>query len=159
MIFGSSKNQKWDTFSEFMKRLRRTRSKSAPGPNGVPYIIYKRCHGVARQLWSYLRGMWKENSISNTWRKAEGILIPKVDGATLVDKFRTISLLNVEGKIYFAMRADRLLKFVQDNKYIDSSIQKGSHFGMSRAHRRVVTTHQGGKSREKEPGHHLAGHR
>ena len=114
-------NKEIPSFSEFMKRLRRTRSKSAPGPNGVPYIIYKRCHGVARQLWSYLRGMWKENSISNTWRKAEGILIPKVDGATLVD----ISLLNVEGKIYFAMRADRLLKFVQDNKYIDSSIQKG----------------------------------
>ena len=42
-----------------------------------------------------------------------------------VDKFRTISLLNVEGKIYFAMRADRLLQFVQDNKYIDLSIQKG----------------------------------
>ena len=113
------------TFAEFMKRLRKTRSKSAPGPNGVPYVIYKRCPGLAKQLWSYLKKMWKENLISDSWRKAEGILIPKVDGATTVDQFRTISLLNVEGKIYFALRADRLLQFVQANGYIDSSIQKG----------------------------------
>ena len=113
------------SFNEFMKRLRKTRAKSAPGPNGVPYIVYKRCPKVARQLWLYLKGMWKKNAISENWRTAEGILIPKIDGASQVDNFRTISLLNVEGKIYFAMRADRLLKFVQDNKYIDSSIQKG----------------------------------
>ena len=108
-----------------MKRLRKTRAKSAPGPNGVPYVVYKRCPKVARQLWLYLKGMWKKNAISDSWRNAEGILIPKIDGASEIDKFRTISLLNVEGKIYFAMRADRLLKFVQDNEYIDSSIQKG----------------------------------
>ena len=113
------------SFNEFMKVLRKTRAKSAPGPNGVPYIVYKRCPKVARQLWLYLKGMWKKNSISESWRYAEGILIPKVDEATEINKFRTISLLNVEGKIYFSLRADRLLKFVQDNKYIDPSIQKG----------------------------------
>ena len=113
------------SFNEFMKVLRKTRAKSAPGPNGVPYIVYKRCPKVARQLWLYLKGMWKRNSISESWRYAEGILIPKVDEATEISKFRTISLLNVEGKIYFSLRADRLLKFVQDNKYIDPSIQKG----------------------------------
>ena len=118
-------NNKPPSFNEFMKRLRKTRAKSAPGPNGIPYMVYKRCPKVARQLWLYLSGLWKKNAISESWSKAEGILIPKIDGAAEVGKFRTISLLNVEGKIYFAMRADRLLKFVQDNKYIDPSIQKG----------------------------------
>ena len=118
-------NNKPPTWAEFRKHLWKTRSKSAPGPNGVPYIIYKRCPGVARQLWLYLKTMWEENAISDSWRKAEGIFIPKIDGATSIDKFRTISLLNVEGKIYFALRADRLLKFVQENGYIDPSIQKG----------------------------------
>ena len=113
------------SFNEFMKRLRKTRSKSAPGPNGVPYIVYKRCPKVARQLWLYLKDMWKKNAISESWRYAEGILIPKEDNATEISKFRTISLLNVEGKIYFSMRAERLLKFIQENKYIDPSIQKG----------------------------------
>ena len=113
------------SWREFNKRLRKTRSKSAPGPNGVPYLVYKRCPGTAKMLWSYIKGMWKKNLISEAWRKAEGVFIPKEDGATAVEKFRTISLMNVEGKLYFAMRADRLLKYTLQNKYIDTSIQKG----------------------------------
>ena len=113
------------SWSEFNKRLRRTRSKSAPGPNGIPYLVYKRCPGVAKLLWSYIKGMWRKNMISDAWRKAEGVFIPKEDGATSVEKFRTISLMNVEGKLYFALRADRLLKYTLQNQYIDTSIQKG----------------------------------
>ena len=118
-------NNEVPTWAEFNKRLRKTRSKSAPGPNGVPYIVYKRCPEVARLLWLYLRGMWKKNMISESWRRAEGVFIPKEDGATSVEKFRTISLMNVEGKLYFALRADRLLNYTLANKYIDTSIQKG----------------------------------
>ena len=88
---------------EFNKQLRKTRSKSAPGPIGVPYIVYKQCPGLARLLFSYMRGMWKNKAIIKSWGKAEGIFIPKEDGATSVEKFRTISLLNVEGKLYFAL--------------------------------------------------------
>ena len=116
---------------DFSKRLRKTRSKSAPGPNGVPYLVYKRCPGIARQLFSYLKGMWKNNTISESWQKAEGTFIPKEDGATLVEKFRTVSLLNVEGKLYFALRADRLVTYTLANKYIDTSIQKGGVPGIS----------------------------
>ena len=119
------------SWAEFNKHLRKTRSKSAPGPNGVPYIVYKRCPKVARLLWLYLRGMWKKNMISESWRTAEGVFIPKEDGATSVDKFRTISLLNVEGKLYFALRADRLIHYTLANKYIDTSIQKGGVPGIS----------------------------
>ena len=115
----------------FSKRLRKTRSKSAPGPNGVPYLVYKRCPGIARQLFSYMKGMWKNNTISKSWQMAEGIFIPKEDGATLVEKFRTVSLLNVEGKLYFALRADRLVTYTLANKYIDTSIQKGGVPGIS----------------------------
>ena len=116
---------------EFHKRLRKTRSKSTPGPNGVPYLVYKRCPGLSRLLHSYLKGMWKKNAISESWRKAEGIFIPKEDGATSVEKFRTISLLNVEGKLYFALRSDRLVTYTLANKYIDTSIQKGGVPGIS----------------------------
>ena len=118
-------NNELPTWSEVSKRLRKTRSKSAPGPNGVPYLVYKRCQGLARLLWQYLRGIWRKNGISKSWRNAEGIFIPKDNGATSVEKFRTVSLLNVEGKLYFAIKADRLLKFILTNDYIDTSIQKG----------------------------------
>ena len=119
------------SWKEFNNRLRRTRNKSAPGPNGVPYLVYKRCPGVAKLLWYYLKGMWKKNSISKEWRKAEGVFIPKEDGAEDVEKFRTISLLNVEGKLFFGLKAERLLKFAIVNECIDTSIQKGGVPGMS----------------------------
>ena len=119
------------SWGEFSKHLRKTRSKSAPGPNGVPYIVYKRCPGLARLLFLYLRGMWKNKVISKSWRKAEGIFIPKEDGATSVEKFRTISLLNVEGKLYFALWSDRLVTYALANRYIDTSIQKGGVPGVS----------------------------
>ena len=78
-----------------------------------------------------MRGMWKNKAISKSWRKAEGIFIPKEDGATSVEKFRTISLLNVEGKLYFALWSDRLVTYTLSNKYIDTSIQKGGVPGVS----------------------------
>ena len=119
------------SWNEFNNLLRKTRNKSAPGPNGIPYIVYKKCPGVARLLWGYLKGMWRKNSISKEWRKAEGIFIPKEEGAEDVDKFRTISLLNVEGKLFFRMKADRLTKFAMANGRIDTSIQKGGVPGVA----------------------------
>ena len=119
------------TWHQFNRILRRTRNKSSPGPNGVPYLVYKRCPGVARQLYSYLKGMWKKNIISRTWRRAEGIFIPKVENAKEVGQFRTISLLNVEGKLFFALKAARLTEYCMKNKFIDSSIQKGGIPGVS----------------------------
>ena len=113
------------TWREFNDQLKKTRNKSAPGPNGVPYLVYKRCPGLARLLWGYIKGLWKRNSISRAWRQAEGVFIPKEDGAREVGKFRTISLLNVEGKLFFALKARRLLTFALANNYIDTSIQKG----------------------------------
>ena len=119
------------TYKEFAMKLRKTRSKSAPGPNGVPYLVYKRCPGVARLLWGYLRLLWRKNVVSDAWREAEGVFIPKEEGASVVKKFRTISLLNVEGKLFFSMKADRITDFLVDNRYIDPSIQKGGIPGVS----------------------------
>ena len=118
-------NDKVPSFNEFFKKLRKTRSKSAPGPNGVPYLLYKRCPRVAKQLWGYMRELWNKNTISDMWREAEGVFIPKENGAKSVEKFRTISLLNVEGKIFFSLKADRITDFLVMNKYINTSIQKG----------------------------------
>merc|ERR1712228_773330 len=109
------------TYKEFCSKLRKTRTKSTPGPNGVPYKVYKRCPSVARLLWQNLCAIWKENKISDSWREANGVFIPKEEGAFSVEKFRTISLLNVEGKIFFALKADRILDFVLANEYIDKS--------------------------------------
>ena len=119
------------SWHEFNRKLRKARNKSAPGPNGVPYLLYKRCPKVSRLLFGYLKGLWRKNVVSKAWRKAEGIFIPKEEGAKEVGKFRTISLLNVEGKLFFGMKADRLTQYVLANRYIDESVQKGGIPGVS----------------------------
>ena len=119
------------TWREFSRLLRRTRNKSAPGPNGIPYKLYKKCPGVAKLLWLYLKGLWRKEVMSSSWRRAEGVFIPKEDGASVVGKFRTISLLNVEGKLSFGLLAFKLTNFTMANNYIDASIQKGGIPGVS----------------------------
>ena len=119
------------TLREFNQKLRKTRSKSSPGPNGVPYLVYKRCPEIAKLMYSYLRGLWIRNQVSDSWKEAEGVLIPKEEGATDISKFRTISLLNVEGKLFFSFKAKRLLDYLLANNYIDTTIQKGGIPGVS----------------------------
>ncbi|KAJ7998423.1 hypothetical protein DPEC_G00204780 [Dallia pectoralis] len=54
-----------------------------------------------------------------------GLLHPKAGGLFQLERFRTISLLNVEGKVFFGILAKRLTQFLINNKYIDTSVQKG----------------------------------
>ena len=56
---------------------------------------------------------------------SEGIFAPKEDNSTEISQFRTISLLNVEGKIFLSVLVRRLTKFLLRNKYIDTPVQKG----------------------------------
>ena len=43
--------------------------------------------------------------IPKAWHRAEGVVIPKEKESTDISQFRPISLLNVEGKIYFSLVA------------------------------------------------------
>ena len=55
-------------------------------------------------LWGYIKGIWKKKLISEASRKAEDVFIPKEDRATAVEKFRTTSLINIEGNFYLLWR-------------------------------------------------------
>lgn len=56
--------------SEVEEVIRRARSTSAPGPNGIPYKLYKRCPQVLKELWKLIRAVWKQQSIPKEWRRA-----------------------------------------------------------------------------------------
>ena len=105
-------------------------SASAPGPSGVPYIVYKRCKGILQILWKILRVIWRRGKIVEQWRFAEGVWIPKEKGSKSFDQFRIISLLNTESKIIFGLLSRRLSDFILGNGYIDTSVQKGWVAGM-----------------------------
>lgn len=111
--------------------VRRTRAASAPGPNGVPYKLYKNTPDVLQLLWRLMRIMWQKGIIPKAWRRAGGVLIPKEKDATDISQFQQISLLNVEGKIFFSITAQRLSTYLKKNKYVDASVQKAGTPGFS----------------------------
>ena len=105
--------------------VRKARNRSAPGPNGVPYLLYKRCPKTLYLLHSLIQRAWSSATVDDEWKKAEGVYIPKEKDSKGLNQFRPISLLNVEGKIFFSIMSSRLTEFVMSNQYVDISVQNG----------------------------------
>ncbi|GFR76622.1 reverse transcriptase [Elysia marginata] len=124
-------NNKPPNLQEVVAVVNKARAKSAPGPNGVPYLLYKRCPNVLNRLHKNLRSAWNNIKVSKEWMTAEGVYIPKEQNSKEINQFRPISLLNVEGKIFFSVMATRLTKYLRENGYINTSVQKGGIPGVS----------------------------
>ncbi|XP_033755855.1 uncharacterized protein LOC117338607 [Pecten maximus] len=111
--------------------IRKARASSSPGPNGIPYKVYKNCPRLTMRLWKHLRVVWRRGKLADSWHQAEGCFIPKEENSETLKQFRTISLLNVEGKIFLAILAKRMTTYMLDNQYIDIAVQKGGVPGVS----------------------------
>ncbi|GFR82829.1 reverse transcriptase [Elysia marginata] len=57
-------NNKPPNLQEVVAVVNKARAKSAPGPNGVPYLLYKRCPNELKRLHKNLRSAW--NNIKTT---------------------------------------------------------------------------------------------
>ena len=115
------------SFQELKRILDKTRNASSPGRNALPYKMYKKCPRLLRVLWNLMKVVWQTKNIPVLWRVAEGVYIPKSaspDEKSISD-FRPISLLSVEAKLFFAIYAKRIEKFMRSNQYLDTSVQKG----------------------------------
>lgn len=69
--------------------------------------------------------IWRRGRVADQWRCAEGVWIPKEEDSKNINQFRMISLLSVEGKLFFSIVSRRLTKFLLKNNCIDPSVQKG----------------------------------
>ena len=111
--------------------MRKARAKSAPGPSGLSYKIYKKCPKLLKRLWKLICTIWRKGTVPSCWQRAEGCFVPKEEDSKSLSQFRPISLLSVEGKIYFSLLSRRLTKYLIGNGYIDTSVQKGGIPGSS----------------------------
>jgi hypothetical protein len=93
--------------------IRKARAAASLGPNGIPYIAYKNCPCLIKRLWKLLF-LWRRGQIVGTKRKL-GYFIPKEENSETLKQFRTISLLNIEGKIFLAILAKRMTTYMLDN--------------------------------------------
>lgn len=73
----------------------------------------------------HLWRIWRRGRVAGQWRRAEGVWIPKEENSKNMDQFQSISLLSVEGNIFFSIISSRLTEFLLKNNYIDHSEWKG----------------------------------
>ena len=123
---------KFDTSSfsaeEYDAVIRSRRNGSRPGPNQIPYKVYKKCSEIAKYLYHLCLDCLRLKRVPLQWRVACKTFIPKVEKPDpgVFSDFRDISLLNVEGKIFFSLISKRFYRhIVVKNKFIDTSVQKG----------------------------------
>ena len=113
------------TWKDVQDVVKKARSRSAPGRSGIPYKVYKKFPKLLRILLQLLRKVWKKRVLSSSWKRAEVCFVTKEKDSQSVKQFRTISLLNVEGKILFSVLGKRMTTYMTSNSYVDTSIQKG----------------------------------
>nr|BAC82598.1 reverse transcriptase [Takifugu rubripes] len=129
------------SLKEVKEAVMAARSSSSPGPSGVPYRVYKQCPKLLVRFWKIMKVIWRRGRVTTQWRSAEGVWIPKEEDASKIEQFRIISLLCVEGKIFFKIVSQRLTDFLLKNNYIDTSVQTGGIPGVPGCleHNGVVT--------------------
>lgn len=92
---------------------------------------------ILRKLWALWRVIWKKGRGGNR-KRVTFCLRRKTRN---LGQFRAISLVNVEGKISLAVRANGLSNYIVKNKYINISIHPWI-FKMSWAHQCFNSAHQ-----------------
>ena len=119
-------NKSFPDFGFFTKKIIKKKSNSsAPGVNGNGYVVYKAATKVRSILWKLLKVAWKNDLVAPSWQVAWLRLLQKSDDTSHPSKMRPISILNVEGRIFFTIVNKRLAGFLLANNYLETWIQKG----------------------------------
>ena len=96
------------TLNEVEEVIKKARSKSAPGPSGLTYKIFKKCPRLTVRFWKLLKIIWRKKDIPQAWQISDGCFVPKEENSTTLEQFREISLLSIEGNI---LGSDRTTAF------------------------------------------------
>lgn len=83
---------------EVEKTACRARAGAAPGPNGLPYRLYKNANDFLRIHWKLMKVVWDKKEIPTAWRWAGGIIIPKEKDSSEISQLHQISLRTLKEK-------------------------------------------------------------
>ena len=112
------------TTEEIITSLSRKRNSAAPGPNGIPYLVYKKIPFLKHHLSIILQEMWPNFELPDSRFGVTG-LIYKNGPSDQVSNYRPVTMTNTDGKILLSVLASRSLSYMKVNGYYDLGIQKG----------------------------------
>ena len=96
----------------FENYIKSRRNKSSPGPDGIPYVIYKKCPSIRKLLIRLLQCIWSKGQIPYFEKLALKILLPKTTSTAIKD-FRDITLFNTSLKALTGVWGRRLCEFMR----------------------------------------------
>jgi len=67
--------------------VNKARSKSAPGPNGIPYKEYKLCPKLLRRLWKLLKVVWRKGMFLRSGNALNASSFQKKKTPRILDSF------------------------------------------------------------------------
>ncbi|CAB4007076.1 Hypothetical predicted protein [Paramuricea clavata] len=120
------------TYREISKIIRKMKSRGSACPfDQIIIISFQRCPILRTHLWRIICKCWNEENIPSVWKHAAAKLIHKKDSTEDPANFRPICLEPVLLKVITSLLRNRIFKFVCENEFIESGIQKGFWPGIS----------------------------
>ena len=112
------------TTEEIIASLSRKRNAAAPGPNGIPYLVYKKIPFLRYHLSIIFQEMWPNFELPDSRYGITGLIF-KSGPNDEVSNYRPVTMTNTDGKILLSILATRSLSYMKVNGYYDLGIQKG----------------------------------
>ncbi len=109
---------------ELRREVWKKRNGSAAGMNGIPYTVYKRCPRVLQELGKIMRSAQRLRTVAQSWQIGRVTLIPKSGDNSQPGLMRDITILNVEGRLFWSVFQRRVANFMLENGYIPRAVQK-----------------------------------
>ena len=109
----------------------KSRNKCTPGINWIPFLVYKKCPQVLNWLHANLKQTWKNFHVNNQWMIADDVYIPKEKRFKGHWPFSSYLSPQCRKKIFFAVLASRLTRYLLINKYINTAVQKEGVLGIT----------------------------
>ena len=102
------------------------KASASPCPlDQVSIISFKRCPYLRSYLTDLIRCAWFSRVVPSAWKRACTVLVHKKGATDDPSHFRPITLESVPLKIFTSCLRNSIFKFLTENNFIETAIQKG----------------------------------
>ena len=127
------------TYNKIWKIVKRMKASGSPCLlDQIPIICFNRSSILRSFVLEICKEVLRRKSIPKLWQQAATILIYKKGDKSDPLNFRPITLEPVMLKIFTLLLRDTVFEFLQKNKYIETSIQKGFTPGLRGAFENIA---------------------
>ena len=99
--------------------------RSVSAPSGLGYTAFKKCPKLLQRLYDIIKIIWRKGKIPPGWQRAEGCFVPKEEDSEKLNQYRSISLLSIEGKIFFALVSKRITELLWETSTLTPQYRRG----------------------------------